>query len=118
MTRFTKKPLYQNKNKPMRNKTNIIWAILILTILLLGIYTIWNYQYTNQLKSTLIDTTSAYERAIQPSELEELTIELGHNRIERQELQKVIDEKVEQKKVKAQRADEIQERIIEITGLR
>ena len=111
--RFNKKPLLKTKTNIMK-KTYIILAILIAGLLT---YSAYNYHIVKELKSTLISTSEAYEKAITPTELENLAEELELNRVERVELQKVIDEKLEQKKVKAARADEIQDRIREITGL-
>ena len=62
-------------------------------------------------KSTLI------EQSMIPTELESKTIELESNRIERAEMQKEIDVIVAEKKLKAERADELQKQIIEITGI-
>lgn len=113
MTRFTKTPLYKNKNKTMK-KTYIILAFIIAGLLT---YSAYNFHALQELKSTLISTTQAYEKAVEPTELESLTIELEQNRISRQEDQKNIDFYVESKKERAARADEIQDRIREITGL-
>ena len=111
--RFNKKPLYKNKNKPMK-KTYIILAIIIAGLLT---YSAYNYHIVKELKSTLINTTEAYETAIAPTELESLAEELELNRVSRIEKQKQINIIVESKKADAERADEIQKRIREITGL-
>lgn len=110
--RFTKKPL-KNKNKTMKN-TLLIWAGIIAILLA---YSAYNYHSIQGLKQSLINTTNAYETAIAPTELESLTEELELNRISRIEKQKQIDIIVESKKADAERADEIQDRIRELTGL-
>lgn len=113
MTRFTKTPLYKNKNKTMKNIL-LIWVAIIALLLT---YSAYNFHAMQELKSTLISTNWLYEQSLQPTELESLTIELENNRLERIELQKEIDDRVEQKKERVGRADEIQDRIREITGL-
>ena len=57
------------------------------------------------------------EQSMIPTELESLTEELELNRVSRIERQKVIDKEVEAKKLEAKRADEINKRIIELTGV-
>ena len=125
MNRFTKHPLYTNKNKIMKNiklTGKLILTAVIALFLFLGIA--WITLYTvvkltiEPLRAELNDTKTAYEQAIQPSELEALVEELELNRISRQDDQKQIDKIVEAKKKKAERADEIQERISELTWVK
>ena len=116
MNRFTKQPLYTNKNKIMKNiklTGNLLFTAIVWIIILAGIKLI-----VEPLRAELNDTKTAYEQAIQPSELEALVEELELNRISRQEDQKQIDKIVEAKKKKAERADEIQKRISELTWVK
>ena len=106
MTRFTKTPLYKNKSKTMK-KTYILLAFIITGLLT---YSAYSFNENRELSASL-------ETAIAPTELESLAEELELNRVSRIEKQKQINIIVESKKADAERADEIQKRIREITGL-
>ena len=114
MTQFIKRPL-KTKTNTMKKYIYITWAILLAFIVFYFVLLQIQYQ---TLKQELIGTTQAYEQAIQPSELDELIIELEHNRISRQNDQAEIDKLVEAKKKKAERADEIQAQIVELTWVK
>ena len=109
---FTKKPLY-NQNTNMKKTIILAWVI----ILGLGIYIIYQENKTEGLKRHIIDVSEAYERAIQPTELEEILIadaESKNMRIEnRKQIEKLEAENVQLRQEEYERA----ERVKEITGL-
>lgn len=123
MHNFKKKPL-KNKNTTMNTikKYTLILAVPIIVILLFLL--IVGQIQKSILKQELLWVTNAYETAIEPSELEKAIIELENNRISRtndqaeiDELQSQIDVIVDRKKEKMKRADELNDIIIELSGL-
>lgn len=120
MNTFTKKPLYKNKTKTMKK----IYIILAFVIALLLTYSAYNFHALQELKSTLISTTQAYETAIQPSELDKLLIADDNSKIERQENRKeieawqaLIDEKEARNKELRQDEYERAKKVQELTGI-
>ena len=113
--RFKKKPLYNN-NKTMKTQTKyIIWAAVV--IIAYTMHAVYLNAHAKNLKQELIGTQAALELQMKPTKIEALSIELELNRIERVNIQSEIDIKIEAKKKKAQRADEIQDEMRVELGL-
>lgn len=87
----------------------LAFMLVFLTLTIVGVYA------NNTIQTLQDENTALIEKVNTPTELEALTEELELNRVERVEIQKVIDDKIGSKKERAERADEIQERILEIT---